>query len=114
MNKEQTQAQELQKLVDTWTAMQRFSFYVGVQRGIMSSMNTIMLKYAGMSFEQFTKVMVKPQLHQVASVGQCMNLLASLLKSVDELVNAATVEAQQEIQKEKENEETTVDSGVAQ
>ena len=87
--KENNQAAELQKLVDTWSAMNRYSFYVGTQRGIMSSMNTICLRFGGISFEDYVKAAFKPQLNQMMTVGQIMQLLGGLLKSVDELINAA-------------------------
>lgn len=114
MHKEQSQAQELQQMVDAWSALQRYAFYVGTSRGVLSSLNTICLKYIGMSFEQYQKALVKPQLNTMISVSQCMALLLNLLKSIDELVNAAMTEAQKDVQKEKENEKTVVDNGMAQ
>lgn len=111
--KEQSQAQELQQMVDAWSSLQRYAFYVGTSRGVLSSLNTICLKYIGMSFEQYQKALVKPQLNTMVSVSQCMALLLNLLKSIDELVNAAMTEAQKDVQKEKENEKTMVDNGVA-
>ena len=112
--KEQSQVQELQQMVDAWSSLQRYAFYVGTSRGVLSSLNTICLKYIGMSFEQYQKALVKPQLNTMVSVSQCMALLLNLLKSIDELVNAAMTEAQKDVQKEKENEKTVVDNSVAQ
>lgn len=114
MDKEQSQAQELQQMVDAWSAMNRFAFYTGVQRGLMSAMNVIFLKYVGMSFESYTKAAFKPQVHQMASVGSIITLLANGMKEVDELLKLASAEAQKDIQKEKENEKTVVDNSVAQ
>ena len=114
MEKENNQAAELQKLVDTWSAMNRFAFYTGVQRGLMSAMNVIFLKYVGMSFEAYTKAAFKPQVHQMASVGTIVTLLANGLKEIDDLIKLAMTEAQKDVQKEKENEENTKSSGVAQ
>lgn len=114
MEKENTQAQELQQMVDAWSSMNRYSFYVGTSRGVLSSLNTICLKYIGMSFEQYQKALVKPQLNTMVSVSQCMVLLLNLLKSIDELVTAAMTEAQNDVNKEKENEESTKSSSVAQ
>lgn len=104
MEKENTQSQELQKLVETWGAMQRFAFYTGVQRGVLSSMNTICLRFGGMTFEDYTKAAFKPQLNQMFTTGQAMQLLGGLLGSINELIALAETEAKQEVEKEKENE----------
>ena len=101
MEKENTQSQELQKLVETWGAMNKYSFYVGTQRGILSSINTICLRFAGMSFDEYTKKMIKPQLNQLFTTGQAIQLLAGLLNSVNELIALAEQEAKKEIEKEK-------------
>lgn len=112
--KEQSQAQQLQELVDTWSAIQKYSFYVGCQRGILSSINTVCLRFAGLTFEEYTKRMIKPQLNQMMTCGQCITLLAGLLDSVGKLVDVAMAEAQQDVNKEKENEENTKSSSMAQ
>lgn len=112
MEKEQSQAQELQQMVDAWSALQKYAFYVGTSRGVLSSLNTICLKYIGMSFEQYQKALVKPQLNTMVSVSQCMALLLNLLKSIDELVNLAMSEAQKDVEKEKRNEETKQNNGL--
>lgn len=104
MEKENTQSQELQKLVETWGAMQRFAFYTGVQRGVLSSMNTLCLRFSGMSFEDYTKAAFKPQLNQMFTTGQAMQLLGGLLSSINELIKLAESEAKQEVEKENENE----------
>lgn len=101
MEKENNQAAELQKLVDTWSALQRYAFYTGCSRGVLSSLNTICLKYIGMSFEQYQKALVKPQLNTMVPVSQCMTLLLNLLKSINELVNLAMSDAQKEVEQEK-------------
>lgn len=111
MEKENTQSQELQKMVDTWSNMNRYSFFIGTQRGILSAMNVIMIKYTGMTFEQYSKSMIKPQLHQMASVGQCINLLANLLKSIDELIKVAEMEAKKEMETEGEKNEKDTSTG---
>lgn len=102
--KKTNQAEELQKLVDTWGAMQRFAFYTGVQRGVLSSMNTLCLRFGGMTFEDYTKAAFKPQLNQMFTTGQAMQLLGGLLGSINELINVAESEAKKEIEKENENE----------
>ena len=102
--KKTNQAEDLQKLVDTWSAMNKYSFYVGTQRGIMSSINTICLRFAGMSFDEYTKKMIKPQLNQLFTTGQAIQLLAGLLNSVNELIALAEMEAKKEVEKENENE----------
>ena len=109
--KKTNQTDELQKMVDTWSNMNRYSFFVGTQRGILSAMNVIMIKYTGMSFEQYSKAMIKPQLHQMASVGQCMNLLANLLKSIDELIKVAEIEAKKEMETEGVKNEKDTSTG---
>lgn len=113
MDKEQSQAQELQQMVDTWSALQKYAFYVGCQRGILSSMNTVCLRFGGISFEDYTKAAFKPQLNQMMTVGQIMQLLGSLLKSIDDLIKLAMTEAQKDVNKEKENEKTVLDNSVA-
>ena len=113
MEKENTQAQELQQMVDTWSAMNRYAFYTGTSRGVLSSMNSLCLRFGGMTFEQYTKAVFKPQLNQMLTLGQALQLLGSLLKSIEELVNAAMAEARQDVNKEKENEKTVVDNSVA-
>lgn len=106
MEKENNQAAELQELVNAWSALQRYGFYVGCQRGILSSINTICLRFAGLTFEDYTKRMIKPQLNQMMTCGQCITLLAGLLDSVGKLVNAAMADAKQELEAEKgENNE---------
>ena len=115
MEKENTQSQELQKLVEAWGAMQRFAFYTGVQRGVLSSMNTLCLRFGGMSFEDYTKAAFKPQLNQMFTTGQAMQLLGGLLSSINELIKIAENEAKQEIEKEEgNNEENTKSGSVAQ
>ena len=104
MEKENNQAAELQKLVDTWGAMQRYAFYTGVQRGVLSSMNTLCLRFGGISFEEYTKAAFKPQLNQIFTTGQAMQLLGGLLGSINELIKIAESEAKQEVEKEKEND----------
>lgn len=112
--KEQSQAQELQQMVDAWTALQKYSFYVGCQRGVMSSMNTVCLRFAGMSFEDYTKAAFKPQLNQMMTAGQIMQLLGGLLKSIDDLIKMAMADAKAEVEKEGEkNEENTKSGSVA-
>lgn len=112
--KEQSQAQELQKMVDAWSSMNRYAFYMGTSRGVLSCLNTLCLRFGGISFEQYTKAAFKPQLNQMLSLSQALQLLGSLLKSIDELVNVAMTEAQKDVNKEKENEKTVVDNSVAQ
>lgn len=114
MEKENTQSNELQKLVETWGAMQRFAFYTGVQRGVLSSMNTLCLRFSGMSFEEYTKAAFKPQLNQMFTTGQAMQLLGGLLSSINELITIAKADAQKDVEKEKENEESTKSDSVAQ
>lgn len=112
MEKENNQAAELQELVNAWSALQRYGFYVGCQRGILSSINTICLRFAGLTFEDYTKRMIKPQLNQMMTCGQCITLLAGLLDSVGKLVNAAMADAKQELEAEKgENNEKNIDNG---
>ena len=106
MEKENNQAAELQELVNAWSAIQRYGFYVGCQRGILSSINTICLRFAGLTFEEYTKKMIKPQLNNMLTVGQAIQLLAGLLSSINELINAAMADAKQELEQEKgENNE---------
>lgn len=112
--KEQSQAQELQQMVDTWSAMNRYAFYTGTSRGVLSAMNSLCLRFGGMTFEEYTKAAFKPQLNQMFTLAQALQLLGSLLKSIEELVNAAMAEAQKDVNKEKENEENTKSSSVAQ
>lgn len=112
MEKEKNQAAELQELVNAWSALQKYSFYVGCQRGIMSSMNTVCLRFAGMSFEDYTKAAFKPQLNQMMTVGQIMQLLGGLLKSIDDLIKLAMAEAKQEVEKEGEKNEKDTNSGT--
>ena len=114
MEEKNTQAQELQQMVDAWSAMNRYAFYTGTSRGVLSSMNSLCLRFGGMTFEEYTKAAFKPQLNQMLTLGQALQLLGSLLKSIEELVNAAMAEAQQDVNKEKENEKTTQNNGVAQ
>lgn len=97
MDKEPSQTEQLQELVNAWSSMQRYAFYVGCQRGILSSMNTLCLRFAKISFEDYTKNMIKPQLNQMMTVGQCMTLLAGLLQSINELINIAESEAKKEV-----------------
>lgn len=110
MEKENNQAAELQQMVDAWNNIQKYAFYVGCQRGVMSSMNTVCLRFAGMTFEDYTKAAFKPQLNQMMTVGQIMQLLGGLLKSIDDLIKLAMTEAQKDVQKEKENEENKSDN----
>ena len=98
--KKTNQAEELQKLVNTWGAMQRYAFYTGVQRGVLSSMNTLCLRFGGMTFEDYTKTAFKPQLNQMFTTGQAMQLLGGLLSSINELIKVAEAEAKQEVEKE--------------
>ena len=107
MEKENTQSQELQKLVEAWGSMNRYSFFVGCQRGVMSSLNTICLRFAGISFEDYTKAAFKPSLNTMMTVGQCMTLLAGLLQSINELIKVAEQEAKQEMEKENENDKSS-------
>lgn len=104
MEKENTQSQELQKLVETWGSMNRYSFFVGCQRGVMSSLNTICLRFAGISFENYCKAAFKPQLNQMFTCRQAMELLGGLLASINELIKVAEQEAKKEMEKENENE----------
>lgn len=99
--KEQSQAAELQELVNAWSAMQKYAFYVGTQRGVLSAINTLCLRFAGLTFEEYTKKMIKPQLNNMLTVGQAIQLLAGLLSSINELINAAMADAKQELEQEK-------------
>lgn len=92
----------LEQLTATFDAMSKYAFWVGVQRGVMSSMNTIMMKYVGMTMEDYSKRMVKPQLHQMAHVGQVTNLLASLLKETNMMMQWAEADAQKQMKNESE------------
>lgn len=111
MEDKQTQAQELQKMVDTWSAMNKYSFYVGTQRGILSAMNTICLRFSGMTFEDYTKAAFKPQLNEMFTTRQAMQLLSGLLKSIEELIALAMTEAKQEVEKEGEKNDQNTKSG---
>lgn len=104
MEKENTQSQELQKLVEAWSAMQKYAFYVGTSRGVLSCLNTLCLRFGGMSFEDYTKAAFKPQLNQMLTLSQAMQLLGSLLKSLDDLINYAMMEAKNELEQEKQGE----------
>lgn len=112
MEKEKNQAAELQQMVDAWSSMNRYSFYVGTSRGVLSCMNSLCLRFGGMTFEQYTKAAFKPQLNQMFTLGQALQLLGSLLKSIDELVNVAMAEAKQEVEKEGEKNEKDTNSGT--
>lgn len=103
--KEQSQAKELQQMVDTWSNMNRYAFYMGTSRGVLSCMNSLCLRFGGMTFEEYTKAAFKPQLNQMFTLGQALQLLGSLLKSIDELVNAAMTEAQKDVENEKKEGE---------
>lgn len=96
--------EQLEKLVEAWGSMNRFAFYTGVQRGVLSSMNCLCLRFGGMTFEAYTKAAFKPQLNQMLTCGQAMQLLGGLLASINELIKVAEQEAKQEVEKEKENE----------
>ena len=110
MEKENTQSQELQKLVEAWGSMNRYAFYTGVQRGVLSSMNSLCLRFSGMTFEAYTKAAFKPQLNQMFTCRQAMELLGGLLGSINELIKVAEMEAKKEVEKENENE--TKSSGL--
>lgn len=112
MDKEQSQAQELQQMVDAWSAMNKYAFYTGVQRGLMSAMNVIFLKYVGMSFEAYTKAAFKPQIHQMASVSTIVTMLANGLKEIDDLLKLAMTDAKAEVEKEGEKNEKDTNSGT--
>ena len=99
--KKTNQAEELQKLVEAWGSMNRYAFYTGVQRGVLSSMNTICLRFGGMTFEDYTKAAFKPQLNKMLTCGQAMQLLGGLLASINELIKVAEQEAKQEVEKKK-------------
>ena len=99
--KKTNQAEELQKLVDTWSAMQKYAFYVGTSRGVLSCLNTLCLRFGGMSFEEYCKRMVKPQLTQMLTLSQALQLLGSLLQSINELIKLAESEAKLEVTKEE-------------
>ena len=99
--KKTSQAEELQKLVEAWGSMNRYAFYTGVQRGVLSSMNTICLRFGGMTFEDYTKAAFKPQLNKMLTCGQAMQLLGGLLASINELIKVAEQEAKQEVEKKK-------------
>ena len=112
MENKKNEAENLQDLVSTWNAIQRYAFYVGVQRGVMSSLNTVCLRFGGISFEDYTKAAFKPQLNQMFTTGQAMQLLGGLLHSINELVNAAMADAKQELEQEKGgNNEKNIDNG---
>ena len=114
MEEKNTQAQELQQMVDTWSAMNRYAFYTGTSRGVLSAMNSLCLRFGGLTFEEYTKAAFKPQLNQMFTLGQALQLLGSLLKSIEDLVNMAMADAQKDVNKEKENEENTKSDSVAQ
>lgn len=107
MEKEQEKSQtvELEKLIASFDAMSKFAFWTGTQRGVMSSMNTIMLKYVGMSMEEYQKRMVKPQIHAMIPISQVINLLAGLLKEIGIAIEAAEMLAKQQAEKEAKNEQ---------
>lgn len=112
MENKKNETENLQDLVSTWNAIQRYGFYVGCQRGILSSINTICLRFAGLTFEEYTKKMIKPQLNNMLTVGQAIQLLAGLLSSINELINAAMADAKQELEQEKgESNEKNIDNG---
>ena len=114
MEEKNTQAQELQQMVDTWSAMNRYAFYTGTSRGVLSAMNSLCLRFGGLTCEEYTKAAFKPQLNQMFTLGQALQLLGSLLKSIEDLVNMAMADAQKDVNKEKENEENTKSDSVAQ
>lgn len=102
--------EQLEKLVEAWGSMNRFAFYTGVQRGVLSSMNSLCLRFSGMTFEAYTKAAFKPQLNQMFTCRQAMQLLGGLLASINELIKVAEQEAKKEMEKENENE--TKSSGL--
>ena len=114
MEKENTQSQELQKMVDTWSALQKYAFYVGTSRGVLSCLNTLCLRFGGLTFEDYCKRMVKPQLNQMFTLAQALQLLGSLLQSINELINLAESEAKQEVAKEGEQNEKDKSGAVAE
>lgn len=114
MEKENTQSQELQKIVEAWGAMQKYAFYVGTSRGVLSCLNTLCLRFGGMSFEEYCKRMVKPQLNQMLTLSQALQLLGSLLQSINELINLAESEAKQEVAKEGEQNEKDKSGALAE
>ena len=104
--KKTNQAEELQKMVEAWGAMQKYAFYVGTSRGVLSCLNTLCLRFGGMSFEEYCKRMVKPQLNQMLTLSQALQLLGSLLQSINELIKLAESEAKQEVTKEENTVKT--------
>ena len=103
--KKTNQAEELQKLVEAWGSMNRYAFYTGIQRGVLSSMNSLCLRFSGITFEAYTKAAFKPQLNQMFTCRQAMELLGGLLGSINELIKVAEMEAKKEVEKENENED---------
>lgn len=104
--KKTNQAEELQKLVEEWTALQKYAFYVGTSRGVLSCLNTLCLRFGGLTFEDYCKRMVKPQLNQMLTLSQALQLLGSLLQSINELIKLAESEAKQEVTKEENTVKT--------
>lgn len=92
------------QLAQAMDAMSKWSFYLGIERGLKMAMNTIMLKYVGMSMEQYSKAAFKPQVHQMAAVSQIINMLAAGLQEVDNLTKIAEGEAQKAAEEEAKQE----------
>ena len=69
----QTKAIDLPpEIVEAMSAMERYALYVGIQRGIMMVLNTLMVKYMNMDFQAYQKLAIKPQIHAIAPLGKVM------------------------------------------
>lgn len=94
-NKEKSpETTNLENMTAAFDAMSKYAFWVGVQRGVMSCMNTIMLRYTGMSMEDYQKKMVKTQVHSMAPVSQIVNMLAQVLKECSIMAQIVEADAQ--------------------
>jgi len=92
-------------LVKELDIMQKYAFYIGLQRGIMMCINTTMLKYIGKSFAEYEKLKVKPQIHAVAPVTTIITIMVNILRETEIIASMARQNAEKAANEEVTPEE---------
>lgn len=78
---------EQKSVIKELSPMEQFAFYQGIARGVLMVMNTLMIKHAGCTLQQYQKRMIKNKITGIVPVQEELDMLAALVIESQHLVD---------------------------
>lgn len=95
--------EEQKGAINQLSPMEQFAFYQGVSRGVLMVLNTMMIKHAGCTLQQWQHRMIKEKIKGIVAVQDVLDLLGALVVETQKLTEVFRQKASLESETKKES-----------